>query len=674
LKERQLRSTLEEISIQLGAPDEEARRLAVVALAEHPFDQAMRLLFLAMGDESWRVRKEAVAVLLAAQPIGAQGVEGVIEMLRSADNAGLRNSAVESLERLGTSAVDPLCGHLGDPDHDLRKFVIDILGSIGCNSCVPLLVAALDDPDPNVRVAAAENLGKIGDPRALPHLLKVLEGGDLWLKFTVLDALALIGAPVPLDVLEPLLRESLLKRAIYDCLGAVGDAECLPLLLIGVQEQVKNAREAAAVALVRLRARLAPDVAAQLVDRPLKALKGSVDAEGLFTSLHGTDQGVLDALVQIVGIIGDARAVPGLLGVSRLERLRGSCLQAFRGVGAAALPQLLSRFPSAPGSERAFMALLFGELGLAQGVSLLLEGLTDDTPELRAACAQALGKLAPVGVSRHIERLLDDPYAEVREAALEALRRLGAQEPAELARLCAELAQSARPERRRDAALLLPNLADGERLSLLAKDEDASVRTAAVASLARVDLPQALGHLVMALADEEPQVRIAAALALGELGGSEVLEPLLLALNDSDPWVQTAALKGLAALGDAAALPGVTALLAEANGPVLIAGLSALAAVGGAGSLAPVRAALADGDEEVVQAAIGILAGTGSDWIPEYREALIGHPHWGVRRSFVRAMAQLLGAQALPYLKEALAKESDPLVKGEIAGLLGRYS
>lgn len=646
----------------------------MVSLARHPFDRAIRPLFLAMGDQSWRVRKEAVAVLLSAQPLGTEGIERLIDLLRSADNAGLRNSAVESLERLGASAVDALCGHLGDPDHDLRKFVIDILGSIGSRSCVPLLVAALDDTDPNVRVAAAENLGKIGDSSALPYLLKVLEGGDLWLKFTVLDALALIGTPVPLEALRPLLQESLLKRAIYDCLGAVGDAGCLPLLLSGVQEPVRNAREAAAVALMRVRSRLDADDAPGLVDIPLKNLKGTAGAEGLIASLDGNDQGVLDAMARIVGTIGDERGVPGLVAVSRLERLRGSCLQAFRGIGAAALPQLVSLFPSAHGSERAFIALLIGEIGLAGGVGLLLEGLNDDAPQLRAACATALGKLAPAGASRDIERLLDDASPEVRDAALEALGRLGAQDPAELARLCAELAQSARPERRRDAALLLPSLSDSERLFLLVKDEDASVRTAAVASLARVGLPQAVGHLVMALVDEESQVRIAAALALGELGGAEVLEPLLLALNDSDPWVQTAALKGLTALGDAAALPGVTALLAGARGPVLIAGLTTLAAVGGAGSLAPVRAALGDGDEEVVQAAIGILAGTDSDWITEYRDALIGHPHWGVRRSFARAMAEALGVQALPYLKDALAKETDPLVKGEIAGLLGRLS
>jgi HEAT repeat protein len=305
-------------------------------------------------------------------------------------------------------------------------------------------------------------------------------------------------------------------------------------------------------------------------------------------------------------------------------------------------------------------------------LDLVLEGLQDDAPQLRGACATALGKLAPAGAAGRLARLLDDPEAEVREAALEALKHLSLQEPSELARLCAGLAQSANPERRRDAALLLASLADGERLSLLAKDENASVRTAAVASLARVALPQAVGCLVMALVDEEAQVRVAAALALGEIGGAEVLEPLLLALNDRDPWVQTASLKGLSALGDARALPGVTALLAGARGPVLIAGLATLAALGGVGSLGTVREALADPDEEVVQAAIGILAGAGGDWIAGQRDALMAHPHWGVRRCFARAMAEALGRQALPLLREALAKETDPLVKGEIAGLLGR--
>ena len=632
----------------------------------------MELLFTAMGDDSWRVRKEAVTVVVRAQPLGVEVLEALIELLRASDNAGLRNSAVESLERIGEAAVDPLCAHLNDPDHDLRKFVIDILGNIGCPSCLPLLVRALNDDDTNVRVAAAENLGKIGDPRALPHLLTVLDGADVWLKFTVLDALALIGVPVPLVSLAPLLRESLLKRATYDCLGALGDAECLPLLLQGVQEKAKNAREAAAVALVRVRGRLSAQNQAALVDLPLKDLKGSAAAKELINSLGSEDPVVVDALLQMVGIMGDERGALGILRVSRTERLRSGCLEAFRRMGDAVMPALLAHYPVAVAAERAVIAHLIGEVGRPGDAALLFSGLTDDSPELRRCCALALGRLAPPGASPRIAELLEDDEAQVREAALEALQRLSGSDPDALAALCAELVHSPLPRKRRDGALLLGALLDGERLSLLAKDEDATVRRAAVASLARVSLPQAVGYLALALSDEEPEVRVAAAQALSERGGPEVLGPLLIALNDADPWVQTASLKGLCSLGDPAALPGVTALLGQARGPVLIAALSTLATVGGEEALAPVRSALKDSDEEVVEAAIGILSGFGGDWIAGRCEELIEHPHWVVRRCFVRAMAELHGDKSLALLDAALARESDPLVKGEIAALIGR--
>jgi len=648
------------------------RRLAVGALAAHPFPLGKELLFLAMGDESWRVRKEAVAVLLSGEPVGAEAVEGLIALLRASDNAGLRNSAVESLERLGAAAVKPLCAHLGDPDHDLRKFVIDILGTIGSPTCLPLLVRALDDPDPNVRVAAAENLGKLGDRDALPYLLMVLQGGEVWLKFTVLDALALIGAPVPLASLAPLVKESLLKRAVYDCLGALGDTDCLPLLLAGVEERAKNAREAAAVALMRVRGRLSADERLTLVDQPLCLLKGTAGVKGVIASLESADAATLEALVRLAGLIGDERATQALLSAAREERLYAACREAFLAIGTPCLPELMERYPQAESAERALIAQLFGELGGREALELLLSGLGSESAELRASCAYALGRLAPQGACRQLAGLLDAPQPRVREAALEALQRLAVADRLGVTELCAELSRSRLSQHRRDAALLFCALGDGERLSLLAKDEDAEVRRAAVASLARVPLPQTAGHLALALMDEEPEVRLAATQALAELGGPQVLEPLLLALNDPDPWVQTASLKGLSALGDRSALPGVTALLARASGPVLIAGLATLAAVGGGEALAPVRAALSDGDEEVVEAAIGILAGFGPDWIEEHRAALIAHRHWGVRRSFVRAMAELLGERALPALAEALSRESDPLVKGEIVALMGR--
>jgi HEAT repeat protein len=665
-----LLSNLEHISEELRSPDEETRRFAVVELVRHPLELSMPLLFIAMGDESWRVRKEAVAVLAQGKP-GPEAVEGLISLLRASDNAGLRNSAVESLERLGEVAVEPLCRYLHDPDHDLRKFVIDILGSIRCTSCVPLLVQALEDADPNVRVAAAENLGKLGDPVALPHLLKVLEGQEVWLKFTVLDALALIGAPVPLSTLTPLVQERLLKRAVYDCLGVLGDAASIPVLLQGLQEKGKAQREAAAVALMRVRARLADEEQARQVDLPLKSLKETAAVEGICSSLRSAEAAHLESLVRLTGIIGDERATLPLLAVAAEERTRLVSLEAIRALGAAAVPQLLAHFGSADYEGRVLAAHLLGELACGEAVDLLVAALSEDGPELRAASVGSLGKLAPEGACARVAGLLDDSHPQVRAAAVEALQRLSTSDAAGVAALCANLVHSPLGENRRQAALLLAGLGDAERLSLLAKDEDAAVRRAAVASLAKLKLPETVGPLAMALADEDPEVRVAAAQALSEIGTPEVLDPLILALADSDPWVQSAALKGLSALGERAALPAVKSLLSCAQGPVLIAALSTVAAIGGAEERSAVRSALDHGDEEVVEAAIGILATTGCDWVEEHFQALMGHRHWAVRRAFVRAVAHCLGDQALPVLEQALAGEADSLVKGEITALMG---
>lgn len=644
----------------------------MVALRNHPFASTIQLIFKAMGDDSWRVRKEAVTAVLQAQPLEAPVLEALIASLRASDNAGLRNSAVEALELIGAAAVQQLCAHLNDSDPDLRKFIIDILGNIGCGKCLPLLVRALDDDDMNVRVAAAENLGKIGDVGAMPHLLNVLEGGEIWLKFTVLDALALIGAPVPLVSLAPLLQESLLRRATYDCLAALGDVQCLPILLQGLQEKAKNAREAAAMALMRVRERLPAEKRAALVDLRLQEMSGGPVAKKLIDSLHCEDPVVLKALVSIVGTIGDTRAALPLLHVCRSERLRDVCIDAFRRIGPKLLPELVDHFGTAVPIERAVIAQLIAEFGDTGDDKLLLDGLLDDSDEVRRSCALALGRLKPQGVVPRLAQLLDDDEQLVRDAAMEGLRAFAATEPATLSALALELMHAQLPAKRRNAALILGALADGERLCPLVKDEDATVRQAAVSSLARVELPQVLSHLALALSDEEPEVRLAAAHALSDRGGADALAPLLLALNDSDPWVQTAALKGLAALGDSGALPGVIALLDQAGGPVLIAALSTVAALGGANALAPVEKALSHGDEEVVEAAIEILSGFGRDWIGEHCDALLAHPHWVVRRSFVRALAKLQGAESVAILDRALAGESDQLVRGEIAALLGR--
>ena len=88
--------------------------------------------------------------------------------------AGLRNAAVDMLVRMGSEAVPSLLTHADSTDHDVRKFIVDILGEIGDRRAIPVLLSALADADGNVRAAAAENLGKLQAVEAVPALLDAI--------------------------------------------------------------------------------------------------------------------------------------------------------------------------------------------------------------------------------------------------------------------------------------------------------------------------------------------------------------------------------------------------------------------------------------------------------------------------------------------------------------------
>jgi HEAT repeat protein len=664
--------TFETMSEQLMSPDEETRRLAVVGLAGYPLESVKDCLFTAMGDPCWRVRKEAVDAILAGT-VGGEVMEALVAMLGAHENAGLRNSAVEALERLGDRAVPSLCRHAGDDDHDVRKFVIDILGSIGDTDAIPLLINALTDPDPNVSAAAAENLGKIGDPRAASPLLSALEKTDIWLRYTILEALGRIGIPVPIEVIRPLAGENLLKKAVFDCLGSIGDLEAVPLLIEGLKEKVRNSRDAAVLALMKVRDRLSAEHAAQAVDARLKELAGTPFLDGLIASMDTPDRDMRTALIKILGMIGDERSTGRLLICCRDDRLRRHCLLAYENMGEAGTRSLLAAFPGADDEERCFIAYVCGELGYDGTGPLLREGMSADSSMLRRVSAIAAGKTGLVALLDDLTRLLDDTEAEVREGAIEALCRLAQRDGDSVLLIAVELAGANAAEKRRFSAILFSSLNDAEKLSLLIKDEDPLVRKTAVNSLAELKSPAAVSHLVMALADEDADVRIAAAGALGAIGGDDVIDPLLFALNDEAPWVKCAVLKSLARLKSVRSVPAIVEVFERGSGLVVIAALEAVAEIGGENVQSTVRKGLENSDEEVIKAAIEILSRNGEDWLNEYGDKLLYHPHWDVRRTFIKAMVTLRGEKALPQLRSVLETESDTLVKETITEIMDRF-
>ena len=597
---------LEELVKRFASADEEERRVAVSAFSGFPFVQVKDLTFAALGDESWRVRKEAVDLILSVSP-GDELARELIALLVVQGNAGLRNSVVEVLQTVGESVLPHLVEQLSHEDAGVRKFIVDIMGGIGSSSSISDLQKALGDSDPNVAAAAAESMGLIGDKEALPSLLDCLQRDDLLIRYAILEALVKIGSPVPLESITSLAGDPLLKKAVFECLGVIGDIGTVPLLIEGLTDRARNVREAALSALAVIRQRTAHELFNEMAESRLRAMRGTDAVEYLIAMQESSDLRIRVAAILFLGIVGDPRAFEVLLRDYRDENVRQASIEALRSFGQQAGELLSSRFASADEEERCVIVHISGEMRFAEACSIASAALEDSSASVRALAAEAIGKSGHSELIPMLIKLLSDENMEVRKRTTSALVRLATVASDGVAASARQLSDSADPDCRLQAVRLFAALHDVSPLISLSKDEDYLVRREAIAALGELRVPDSAGRITMALADEEADVRLAAATALGWSGFVDDADSLQLALNDSSQRVQSAAIKSLGKRKDAAAFERIAAFSSNPSGMLRIAALQTLVQIDPVKAAQVLSIAANDPDEEVARVASNLL-------------------------------------------------------------------
>lgn len=156
----------------------------------------------------------------------------------------------------------------------------------------------------------------------------------------------------------------------------------------------------------------------------------------------------------------------------------------------------------------------------------------DETPEIRAAAATALGRIGDAVAAPSLGEALNDPVPDVRYAAALALGRLPA-----------------------DGA--------ATRLSrALRSDPSWWVRYAAVLAIGRTKKGFVVTPLEECLSREPRwQIRMLAVRSLQDIGGLRAAEAVARALKDADSGVRTAAAMALGELGTDENLPALSAAL-----------------------------------------------------------------------------------------------------------------
>jgi len=196
-----------------------------------------------------------------------------------------------------------------------------------------------------------------------------------------------------------------LRRAAAEALGAIGDPQTLPPVLLALEDEHWSVRCAAATALGRIRS--------------FKAVPP------LLTRLDDDDATVRRAVVAALGEIGDARAGRRLTQLLADPALQPAALEALRRMGPSALSELERAFAGASPDVRRLIVDVVGKLEDRQGRRLLLAALADDSAQVRAEAALSLGDGGFLDAVRPLMDLkASDPSAEVRHAAAMALTKL----------------------------------------------------------------------------------------------------------------------------------------------------------------------------------------------------------------------------------------------------------
>ncbi|MDY0268186.1 HEAT repeat domain-containing protein [Trichloromonas sp.] len=648
---------------KLGSDDEEARIQAVRELADLGSHLPMALLYRAMGDASWRVRKEASETFIGLSRAG-ELAEDVVELLHAQDNAGLRNVAVDILVRLGSRALPVLHEEITCSDADVRKFILDILGEIGDSASLAVMTEALADSDRNVRAAAAENLGKLRNAEALSPLLEAMEEADLLMRFTILEALGLIGHPLPLERIRGYVEDPLLRKALFDCLGQIDMAEGASLLASGLGDRMGNVREAAVLSLGALY-RSQPQAVAEALARDSKTADLAM-AEALASSRLP----VVRAALRLVSLVPARHSLVHLLPWLADEELGRKAARAILSLGRPAVVSLLQDWSNQSERLQAFLCYLAAETGAEEAIEPLLKALDSDNQELVLAAAHALGRLRVVAALPALTEVLRREDAEARRVAQEALGVLAEESPEAFLTALAPLMEDARAETRMAAIAVLGkvNFRMVRPMVFLAlKDDSAEVRRSAVSALGGNPDIEQLDALVLALTDEDADVRRIAAEVLGSLRDRRAVDALALALHDEDPWVRATVLRAIGAIGSDRAGSLIREALGDPVGLVCIAALEAWFAFAPDGAFPHLIASLYHDDEEVVGTALALLVTTGRrDWLPAMAEVLINHPHWEVRLRFAQALEQIGGASCRELVENRLLVEGEELVHAQL--------
>jgi HEAT repeat protein len=277
--------------------DDATREEAAKALADLGDPNTLEELLTAIEDDYWAVRVQ-IGWALARIP-GERAIDGLIVLFNDS-MMEVQAEAVLAMASMGQTTVPKLITCLKDERWRVREQAAKSLGLLKDSQAVQgLMIVAGRDRDGAVKSAAAEALGRIGDSKAVPALIKLFKDTSKIVRETAGTALLYIGE----DSIPALIETLKDPHFVVRCHGvrALGgmttdyqmgkawttDSRVVDALILALKDDDRAVREDATIAL-------------GIIGDP-KAVEGLIEAM--------KEGAVKRHAISALGMIGDARAL-----------------------------------------------------------------------------------------------------------------------------------------------------------------------------------------------------------------------------------------------------------------------------------------------------------------------------------------------------------------------------
>ena len=332
-------------------------------------------------------------------------------------------------------------------------------------------------------------------------------------------------------------------------------------------------------------------------------------------------------------------------------------------------------------ADRSIVAVEEHHLSMAEAASgALVEFLSDLELPVRAAAADALGRMGKPAARPLIDGALSSPDKDVRTNATRALQAIGDVAVPEMM----DAVAGGSPSQKIGCATAIGKLNSARAVdaligSLSAKEEE--VRMACRDALVVVGRSKtkgpnpALQPLIKALANADAFTRQHASEALGEIGDPQASPGLLKILDDPNRLVQLAATYAVGKVKDRAAVPPLIAKLTTKDRVVREAAATSLGQLGDPAAVMPLVAALKDPVDKVREqaaASLGRIAPKDAAALAAISAAAQSADE-GTRGAAVFALGRIANPAAVPAIAQRLnpASETSPAIRTRAAQALG---